>query len=98
MKDIGKLPERIVHLCRLFDEAIMEAMTEMGLQPEIAEMIWRQTKKGSIGMLDKFGWDKAAQFRQDVTSPGGTTEAALQVLEKGGFKEMVRAVILQENA
>jgi pyrroline-5-carboxylate reductase len=77
--------------------ALVETMTAAGvaagLAPEVAEKLARATVIGSGALLAED--DKpAAELRCDVTSPHGTTEAALKVLmaASGLPKLMARAV------
>jgi len=60
-----------------------------GLPRDIAEALAVQTLLGSATLLDQSD-DGAAALRAAVTSPGGTTAAALRVLEQQG----VRAAII----
>ncbi len=74
---------------------LMEAMTEagvsLGLPPEVAGDLVLQTAKGA-GLLaveaDKNG-ETPAILRRKVTSPGGTTEAALKVFAANAFQKVV---------
>jgi pyrroline-5-carboxylate reductase len=63
----------------LLAEAMAEAGVKAGLPRELAEQLARATVSGSGELLRQSG-DSAAQLRQNVTSPGGTTAAALGVL------------------
>jgi len=63
----------------LMIECLTEAGIEEGLPADIAAMLARATVAGS-GELARQSSDVAAQLRINVTSPGGTTEAALGVL------------------
>ncbi|MEE9492142.1 MAG: pyrroline-5-carboxylate reductase [Gammaproteobacteria bacterium] len=65
-------------------EAIQSAGESLGLAPETAKLLAVQTALGAAKMAIE-SEDSAAVLRQKVTSPGGTTEKALQVLEKGGL-------------
>ena len=51
-----------------------------------------QTILGAARMLSESG-EPAAVLRQRVTSPGGTTQAALDAFEAGGFRELVASAI-----
>jgi pyrroline-5-carboxylate reductase len=62
-------------------EAMKEAGIELGLAPHVADQLVRQTIKGA-GALLAHSHEEAHTLRQRVTSPGGTTEAALKVMEK----------------
>jgi len=77
----------------LFVEAMTEAGIAEGLPREVAARLARQTVSGAAALLD--AEDTApAELRRNVTSPGGTTEAALKVLmgDDGLAKLMRRAV------
>jgi pyrroline-5-carboxylate reductase len=72
----------------LFMEALQAAGESLGLAPEAAFGLAAQTLAGASAMVLKR--DKApAELRAAVTSPGGTTAAALKVFEDGGFRDLV---------
>ena len=79
----------------LLMEEMIKAGAELGLPEDVAKDLVLQTAKGA-GLLaveaDKNN-EGPAELRQKVTSPGGTTEAALKVLADRNFHETVfRAV------
>lgn len=61
-------------------EAMEKGAVEIGLDPEIAKALVRQTLLGAANMLEQSG-KSPEQLRKEVTSPGGTTEAGLKVLD-----------------
>jgi pyrroline-5-carboxylate reductase len=63
----------------LLAELLEQAAKEHGLPPEIARKLARKTVSGAGALLDASAEDTAA-LRQAVTSPKGTTEAALRIL------------------
>ena len=63
----------------LLIECLAEAGIEAGLSPDLAAQLARATVSGA-GELARLSEEPAAQLRRNVTSPGGTTEAALKVL------------------
>jgi pyrroline-5-carboxylate reductase len=63
----------------LLAEELARAGVEAGLPQELAEKLARQTVAGSGELLHRSDLS-AATLRQNVTSPGGTTAAALAVL------------------
>lgn len=63
----------------LLVEALAAAAVAQGLAPELGLRLARQTIIGAGALLEASG-ESAAMLRQAVTSPGGTTEAALSVL------------------
>jgi pyrroline-5-carboxylate reductase len=77
----------------LLAEALALAGIEAGLPPELAEKLARETISGSGELLRQTNVD-AALLRENVTSPGGTTAAALAVLmgQNGLVSLMTRAV------
>jgi pyrroline-5-carboxylate reductase len=74
-------------------DALAKAGVAAGLPEETATLLARATVTGSGALLDADPRD-AAQLARDVTTPGGTTEAALKVLlAKDGLEAlMTRAV------
>jgi len=68
-------------------EAMQAAAQQMGLAPEAARLLTLQTAFGAARMALESS-DPPAALRQRVTSPGGTTERALQVLEEGGIRDL----------
>jgi pyrroline-5-carboxylate reductase len=68
-------------------EAMTEAGHRLGLAPHIVQGLVRQTIQGA-GQLLAQSHEEAHTLRRRVTSPGGTTEAALQVLEKARVKSI----------
>jgi pyrroline-5-carboxylate reductase len=63
----------------LLAEELARAGVEAGLPPELATKLARETVAGSGELLRRSEFD-AATLRQNVTSSGGTTAAALEVL------------------
>jgi pyrroline-5-carboxylate reductase len=59
-------------------EQMIRAGVEMGLSPEIAHRLATQTALGAGNMLATAGADSPAELRRKVTSPGGTTHAAIE--------------------
>jgi pyrroline-5-carboxylate reductase len=77
----------------LLAECLAEAGVAAGLPADLAERLARDTVAGS-GALLRSATASAAALRQNVTSPGGTTAAALSVLmaEDGLGPLLARAV------
>lgn len=67
----------------LFMEALAEAGARLGLDASLARHLAMQTVAGATALAAKDTRDLAS-LRRDVTSPGGTTEAALSVLMENG--------------
>ncbi len=78
----------------LLAECLAEAGVRQGLPPELAARLAQATISGAGALLKEAGKEPAA-LRQAVTSPGGTTAAALEVLmddREGLCRLMERAV------
>ncbi|MDP1868098.1 pyrroline-5-carboxylate reductase [Bradyrhizobium sp.] len=77
----------------LLAEELARAGVEAGLPAELATRLARETVSGSGELLHR-SEDSSATLRKNVTSPGGTTAAALEVLMgDGGLQPlMIRAV------
>jgi pyrroline-5-carboxylate reductase len=75
----------------LLVEALTAAGENLGLPAETAAILARETVTGSGELLHQSSLPAAA-LRENVTSPNGTTYAALQVLMKpeGGLSELMR--------
>ena len=77
----------------LMAEALAEAGRAQGLDAVTAERLARATVSGS-GALLAADARAAAELRREVTSPGGTTEAALRVLmAEDGLTDLMRRAI-----
>jgi pyrroline-5-carboxylate reductase len=77
----------------LLAEAMTQAGIAAGLPNDLAARLARETVAGSGELLHRSTLD-AAILRQNVTSPGGTTAAALEVLMgPGGFDELLTKAI-----
>lgn len=78
----------------LLVECLAEAGVQAGLPPDLAMRLARATVAGSGELLHQ-GTEAAEQLRRNVTSPGGTTAAALDVLmaKDGGLQELMTRAI-----
>jgi pyrroline-5-carboxylate reductase len=78
-------------------EALLEAGRQMGLPAQAARRLAEQTVAGSAA-LAAASPDPPAELRRIVTSPGGTTEAAMMVLETRGAREAFITAVLAARA
>jgi pyrroline-5-carboxylate reductase len=69
----------------LFVESLIEAGKNIGIPDNLSKDLTTQMIDGSINLLN-FSEESPQKLRANVTSPGGTTEAALTVLIKTNFK------------
>jgi pyrroline-5-carboxylate reductase len=76
----------------LLAEALIEAAIREGLPRDVAESFVHQTVRGAGHLLTETD-DGAADLRAQVTSPGGTTAAAVHVLEERGFRALVEDAV-----
>jgi pyrroline-5-carboxylate reductase len=76
----------------LLAELMAEAGTQLGLESGVAHRLAAATLYGS-GLLARSGDGDLARLRQEVTSSGGTTEAALRTLEAADLRATVRAAL-----
>jgi pyrroline-5-carboxylate reductase len=76
----------------LLAEALTEAAMREGLPRDVAEGFVHQTIRGAGHLLTNT--DKSpAELRYEVTSPGGTTAAAMHILEEKGFRAVVEDAV-----
>ena len=73
-------------------ESLIEAGMEMGLSEDDARKLVSQTVLGAARMFVETG-ESPQVLRAKVTSPGGTTEAALKYLEEKGFQKILIAAV-----
>jgi len=73
-------------------ESLIEAGMEMGLSEDDARKLVSQTVLGAARMFVETG-ESPQVLRAKVTSPGGTTEAALKYLEEEGFQKILIAAV-----
>lgn len=71
-----------------FVEAMIVGATELGLSQEDATVLTIQTIVGAAALLDQSG-QSATKLRENVTSPNGTTAAALSVFAEDDMKSIV---------
>ncbi|MCB2056175.1 MAG: pyrroline-5-carboxylate reductase [Geminicoccaceae bacterium] len=85
----GSGPAYVFHMC----EAMTAAGIQAGLPVELATMLARQTIYGAGVLLERSD-DDAAKLRADVTSPGGTTQAGLEVwMAEGAVEKLMGATV-----
>ncbi|MCO7630135.1 pyrroline-5-carboxylate reductase [Pseudomonas fluorescens] len=76
----------------LLIEAMTAAGVKLGLPKEIAEQLTLQTALGAAHMAVSSDID-AAELRRRVTSPNGTTEAAIKSFQADGFEALVEKAL-----
>jgi len=76
----------------LLAEAMQAAAEAEGLPPDAARTLVVETIAGAARMLKESG-ESATTLRQRVTSPNGTTQAALDAFAAGGFTPLVAAAV-----
>jgi pyrroline-5-carboxylate reductase len=73
----------------LFMEAMIDAGEQLGLSKATATSMAMQTALGASRMAQESDVD-LAELRNRVTSPGGTTERAVQAFERGNLRKLVK--------
>jgi pyrroline-5-carboxylate reductase len=73
-------------------EAMVEAGVELGLDRKVAETLAFATIEGAGVMLTQTG-EQPATLRAQVTSPGGTTAAAVGVLDTASAQDIIRQAL-----
>jgi len=76
----------------LLIEAMTAAGVKLGLPREVAAQLTQQTALGAALMATGSDVD-AAELRRRVTSPSGTTEAAIKSFQAGGFEALVETAL-----
>ena len=76
-----------------FVEEMIAAAISLGLSQNDATTLSIQTIVGSAGMLSESGLS-ATKLRENVTSPNGTTAAALAKFNEGGLADLIKSAML----
>ena len=76
----------------LLAEAMEEAARAQGLPADAARTLVLQTILGAARMLTESA-EAPAELRRRVTSPGGTTQAAVESFESGGLRTLVATAV-----
>jgi pyrroline-5-carboxylate reductase len=87
----------VARVVEVADEGLIDVATAVvgitGLPRETAQTLARATIAGAAALMDRSS-DDPAELRRQVTSPGGTTEAALKVLQgQGGLDPLLSAAV-----
>ncbi len=80
----GSGPAYLFHLI----ETLAASGTGQGLPKDLAMTLARQTIIGSASMVENASDTPARTLRENVTSPGGTTQAALDILMNGDLQKI----------
>lgn len=102
---VAELPEKLLNAVTALSgsgpayvfylaEILSEAAKKMNLPENIAQKLVNQTILGAGKML-KITGESGQMLRQKVTSPGGTTEAAIKYLQSKKFKEIFAQAVLK---
>jgi pyrroline-5-carboxylate reductase len=78
--------------CFLLLEAMVDAGVHMGFSRRVAEDLVLQSMLGSVQFAMQSG-KHLAELRNMVTSPGGTTAAAVYEMERGGVRTVLADAI-----
>ncbi|MCB1683232.1 MAG: pyrroline-5-carboxylate reductase [Pseudomonadales bacterium] len=73
-------------------EAMVDAGVSLGLDEETATLLTLETAYGAA-LMARAGDRAPARLRANVTSPGGTTERALSILEAAGVRRSVEEAL-----
>lgn len=78
----------------LLAECLAQAGAAAGLPPELAARLARSTVEGSGELMYRSPEKAVSKLREEVTSPGGTTAAALTILMgESGLKKLIEAAV-----
>jgi len=76
----------------LMMEAMIDAGVSLGLTAEVSRNLTLQTALGAANMALQSDVD-VSELRRRVTSPGGTTQAAIEQLEKGNLRQLFKTAL-----
>ncbi|WP_290587730.1 pyrroline-5-carboxylate reductase [Alicyclobacillus sp.] len=101
--EVVEIPERLMNAATAFSgsgpgfvcyflEAMEQAAIRLGFDPLLARALLLQTVVGTARTLREWGL-APDELRRRVTSPGGTTQAGVAVMEDGRLREIVDAAL-----
>lgn len=76
----------------LFMEAMINAAVDMGIEKAAAQKFTLQTVMGAASLVEQSA-SEIAELRKRVTSPAGTTAAAIAVFQQHGLEPIVKAAM-----
>jgi len=76
----------------LFIDALARAGVRQGLSRDVSQQLATQTLRGTVELLERTG-KHPEELVDAVSSPGGTTIAAIEALEKKGFRASVAEAV-----
>ncbi len=77
----------------LFLEAVCQSAIEQGMAPEVAKKLAVQTALGAASMVRQNFEQAIAELRKQVTSPAGTTAAAIESMQQDQFAAIIDKAI-----
>lgn len=77
----------------LLIEALQQAGIELGLSADNALLLTQQTALGAARMAIESKLS-IEQLRKNVTSPGGTTQRAIEILNQAHFSELIKKAVM----
>jgi pyrroline-5-carboxylate reductase len=80
----------------LLMEAMEESALELGLSKATAQLLIEQTALGAAKMALEAA-ESPSELRRKVTSPGGTTEQAINTFNDNGFTDLVKKALQAAN-
>jgi pyrroline-5-carboxylate reductase len=76
-----------------FAEYLMQAAISLGFTESEADLLVRQTFLGAGEVADQFADTSLVEWKKKVMSPGGTTEQAIAIFEKGKLDSLVQKAV-----
>ncbi len=76
----------------LFVDALARAGVRQGLPRDVAQLLAMRTITGTVALLEETG-QHPQQLIDGVSSPGGTTIAAVEALDAGGFTTSIASAV-----
>lgn len=80
-----------------FMEAMEKAAMQQGLSPDVAHLVTIQTVLGAAKLALESG-ESFSLLREKITSPNGTTEAALKIMQQGEIVQLIMDAIQAARA
>jgi len=75
-----------------FLEALIHAAKKLGINESLAKTFSLQTMAGALALIETSGLDPSV-LRKKVTSPAGTTAAAIAILQEHEFEALISSAV-----